>query len=140
MIQITRWVLFVFPWLLMAALVGWHFGAPVVIWASADNWHITPTSISAHISGRKIRNCQFIDGAQSGYVEVAGVWAKTGFHFRSDPAPGTSRPTGLQSFGIWEWSWDYGTSPTRVMLRVRHICGMTEVDTTQGPFDVPVTP
>ena len=137
MISRTKSFMGVLPWIIMAGMAAWHYGAPVVIWSYADHWVITRQSVSAHVSGRKIRNCQLVRDSEAGFMRSGGIWFKVPFRFRSDPSPGASRPEGHQSFGVWEWSREDGQPVEQVMLRVRHICDRSERVTTQGPFDVP---
>lgn len=90
---------------------------------------------SAPIEGIKVKPCIFIAENVYGLVKHNGFWKKTDFFFTNDETPGNSRPTGYQSFDVWNWRGSKDIKEVKVI--VQHLCEKSDiVETIVGPFKV----
>ena len=127
----------VIVWGALWAFFLWHYQMPVAVFMQAHDWSVTPGSVRAVVSGIKVRSCEFIKGSEAGYAKFWGGWQETRFMFGDDPSPGSTRPKGVQSFGVWVWFHPESELPSQVKITVKHICSGTTIVSEQGPFDVP---
>lgn len=127
----------VIVWGALGAFFLWHYQMPVAVFMQATNWAVYPGSVRATVYGRKIRSCEFIKGSEAGYAKFSDGWRETRFMFGDDPSPGSTRPKGAQSFGLWVWFHPESEAPSQVKITVKHICSGTTIVSEQGPFDVP---
>lgn len=110
---------------------------PVVAYMAADSGVAIDGMFTAHVTGRKIRECFPIAGTQAGWYRVDGIWYEAdGFSFVNDPSF-TSRPAqpALQDFGVWQWA-GLPDGADRVKTTIMHDCDGRLKLTTVGPFNV----
>lgn len=115
----------------------WQYQVPVAVFMAASDWRVEPGSVRATITGWKIRSCEFVKNGEAGYAKFNGQWEEVRFAFERDPSPGSTRPLGRQSFGVWAWSHDRSARPSSVKITVKHMCDGSMRVTEQGPFEVP---
>lgn len=124
-------------WGAIGAFFVWQYQVPVSAFMTAHDWRVEPGSVRATITGWKIRSCEFVKNGEAGYAKFNGQWEEVRFAFERDPSPGSTRPLGRQSFGVWAWSHDRIDTPSQVKITVKHICDGSMRVTEQGPFEVP---
>ena len=110
---------------------------PVVAYMAADSGSIAADTFTAHVTGRKIRECVAIAGTHAGWYRQDGVWYEAhGLSFVDDPSF-NSRPaqSSMQDFGVWRWS-GIPVDADRVKATIVHDCDGRLKLTTIGPFDV----
>ncbi|WP_321336609.1 hypothetical protein [Breoghania sp.] len=114
----------------LVASAIWCAVVPVVGFMSATEWSVTADHVSARISGRKLRACQYVAGSVAGYVRGAGgVWRVAPIEY--------SLEFETQSAAV-RWGIDRaGVEPAAVLLLVRYDCDGSIKETQVGPFTVP---
>lgn len=111
---------------------------PVVWFMKADQISFVDGAVSAHVVGRKIRDCIFVKNAEVGWYLKNGVWYEIdAFEFVDDPVPGNTRDksVALQDFGIWRWS-DIPEGAEKVKMTALHRCSGNLELTSVGPFTI----
>lgn len=93
---------------------------------------LTNDEFIANIVATKIADCKFLANETSGWRFNNGLWHETKFEFLDDPSPGSTRPIGTQSFGLWKYEIKPGD--TQVRTTVCHLCSTKRICTTIGPF------
>lgn len=91
----------------------------------------TPFVYTALVTGQKINDCSLVPNSQVGWA-YNGLWRETEFAFINDTSPNSSRPTGVQSFGLWAWR--IRPTDSRVRLTIQHMCGDKLILSLIGPF------
>jgi hypothetical protein len=110
---------------------------PVAVLMTPSAVSFSPGRVAMKLTGWKVLPCEVIKGSEVGYAEINGIWHEEGFHFETDPVPGSSRPLGKHYFGIWVWDIiETGAKPNEVLLTIKHLCGGQVRTSTMGPFDV----
>ena len=109
------------------------YPSPVISDMAASHWVLTSEYVEAQITGRKLRNCVPVKGSFAGYALQGNTWHETDFIFIEDKSPDSSRPEGINDFGVWRWD---VSEAEEVMVTVTHICNGIAVPTTIGPFEL----
>lgn len=116
-------------------LLATFFGG-VVYFPRASDWVFGDTHVSAHVSGFKTRNCRPVH--EGGRARIDGRMVDVRFTFLDDPTPGSSKPLGWQSFGVWDWEHPEGALPERVYLDMEHVCPNGVHVYSTWSFEVPL--
>lgn len=114
---------------------------PVVVDVSAQVVDHQPGLLRLHITGRKptdLGMCElrsidaYVLDRDGRHVEVPHI-------VENDPAPGSTRPPGLQDFGIWRMVYRPDLHVSGALFVAHHRCAwwMPITRTRLGPLDVP---
>lgn len=99
---------------------------------------IEPGLVEVMVVGSKDRDCDLIKERVKAYaVDVAGLQHKAVIEWPGDPAPGSSRAMGAQSFGLWLWIAPQAVDISRIGIQTYHSCG-TWLPLVRGRFEVEV--
>ncbi len=91
-----------------------------------------PEGVSLHVLGEKKRACRFIEVNALVKEEESKMYQKAEVSFSTRDGNPT-RPTGVQSFGIWT----FVPKGTDLVLEIRHEChGLWETVTKFGEIDL----
>ena len=78
--------------------------------------------IEGEVFGRKVRNCLFLPSfTKSALVSIDGVQREVPLLFPYDSTPGSTRPSGEQSFGTWRIMADR-IDLTEATFMTAHLC------------------
>jgi hypothetical protein len=115
--------------------------SPVAVDVSYEVVARSQGTVTLSLYGTKARpECHLLGG--EAYVHIAGDGVgmrKAGMQWPRDPRPGSSRPSGLQSFGEWEVTFQEPPEPYAASLQLHHDCGrwLGLTHTELGPFPIP---
>lgn len=93
------------------------------------NWRRTATGLAVDVYGTKNLECVFVSDFEiSAVAFVDGVAVEVKVRFLNDETPGSTRPVGAQSFGVWEFSAPSGHDIQRglIVIPVAHLCPSTD--------------
>lgn len=115
---------------------------PVIIEMVAKDWRVVDDLWSASVYGIKSRGeCEPHSFPWTG-VAMNRVSGEFTLRFLDDDTPGSSRPAGKQSFGVWAFDGDVMVCD-EIVITARHLCPGTDGDayhygvtTPMGPFVV----
>lgn len=112
----------------------WSIFAPVVVFMKAGKWQAEGQSVSASITGYKLKSCNVVKGSSVGWAKFNGEWSEVPFAFIADDTPDSTRPAEFsrQSFG--RWSWTLPVTTDQVRLTMQHECDGEVRTTVIGPF------
>lgn len=107
---------------------------PVVSDFYAESIEIEGGKVLVSVVGKKLRDCKPV--SFDGYSEQNGVSFESPLKFINDPTPNNSRPVGTQSFGIWQFDIEDQPNAQDVYAIVEHDCGVWNLRSKLGPFQI----
>ena len=116
---------------------------PVMRATSAKRLPDINGDIRYRVVGIKMRHCAPVtdaDGQQDiqGFAVSDGIPTEVSLTFEDDPSPGSCRPTGPQSFGVWRFGTSELDDVSEVYAVAHHWCGpLWPTETIVGPFPLP---
>lgn len=116
---------------------------PVMRATVADRLPDVGGNIRYRVFGIKMRQCAVVvdpDGQQDiqGFAVSDDIPTEVSLTFEDDPSPGSSRPTGAQSFGVWRFGTSGLDDVSEVYVVAHHWCGLLwPTETIVGPFPLP---
>lgn len=84
------------------------------------------------------QRCKYLE-TEAFVRSASGASEEAGLTFVDDYSPGSSRPDGYQSFGLWEVRWPAFAEPVvSVTFEARHRCSLllAPIRSVVGPFDI----
>ncbi len=95
------------------------------------------------VTGEKVRRCERVGTEKARVVGPDGRLHEAALLYVDDLTPNSTRPVGLQHFGIWQVRFAVYAEPvSEVVVEVEHDCGrwVRRVITQVGPMAVPRPP
>lgn len=126
---------------LMASLGVPLSRVPVVVESQAEIVEHRPGLLRLHVTGRKPADrgmCE-LRGIDAYVIDGRGRQVEVPHVAEHDPAPGNTRPPGLQDFGVWRMVYPADVAVSQALFVAHHRCTwwMPITRTLLGPVSVP---